>query len=115
MIKLKVALLVLSVLAGMDTYAATGSSGFVKIKTLRAGAGFIRITGETKFTDPSNCSNDGTNQNQSVLVFEDTASYSEIVSFLLAARVSGEPVQFWLDGCRTDSGKDYPRGTFLYL
>ena len=106
------ALSLLMAFSGFESKAASGPSGFVKIKTLRAGAGFIRVTGETNFTDPSNCAG---SENASVLVFEDTQSYSEIVSFLLAARVSGEPVQFWLSDCKTDSGKEYPRGTYLYL
>ena len=106
------ALLLLVGLTGFESRAASGASGFVKIKTLRAGAGFIRITGETNFTDPSNCNG---SVNSTVLVFDDTQSYSEIVSFLLAARLSGEPVQFWLSDCKIDSGKSYPRGTYLYL
>jgi len=94
---------------------ATGGSGYVKIKTLRVGSGFVRITGEWQFSDPSDCDGSGTNKNSVVLVLEETQSYNEMVSFLLAARMSDSPVQFWLNGCEIDSGKSYPKGTFLYL
>ena len=99
----------------LPNYAATGSTGYIDIKQIRIGGGFTRVTGVTPFNDPSNCSNDGTNKNTDVLIFETTKSYKEIVSTLLAAQASNRPVQFWVGGCENDSGKLYPNATFIYL
>ncbi len=96
-------------------FAASGGSGFVEIKQLRIGGGFARISGVSQFTDPSDCSGSGTNKNTEMLVMEGTPSYKEIVSILLSAKLTNTPVQFWVSGCETDSGKQYPNAKFVYI
>jgi len=97
----------------LPLFAASATTGYVEIKTIRAGGGFLRVIGKTPFNDPSNCGGSGTNL--SVIILESTKSYKEIVSIVLSARMSGKKVQFWVNGCTTDSGSQFPSGLFVYL
>ncbi|KZY42913.1 MULTISPECIES: hypothetical protein [unclassified Oleiphilus] len=111
-----VCMLILGLLSfGGIAGAQTGASGLVDIKTLRIGGGFLRVTGSTDFQDPSDCNGSGQNSNRDVLIFEGIDSYNEIVSFALAAKMANQKVQFWLDGCGIDSGRNYPKASYIYL
>lgn len=104
----------LIILAGVNvSHAASGPSGYVDIKTIRAGGGFLRVTGVSNFNDPSSCN--GSPTNDDVLIFEDTLSYREIVSFVLSAKMTGKKVSFWLNGCDDDSGNSYPTARYVYI
>ncbi len=105
----------LSITLPSISYGASGSTGAVEIKTIRAGGGFVRITGETEFKDPSNCNGAGSNRNATVILREGTDSYSEQVSFILSAKMAGKKIQFWVNGCENDSGKQYPKALYTYI
>jgi len=94
---------------------ASGSTGYVEIQTIRVGGGFLRVTGVSNFNDPSNCDGSGSDNNRSVLIMEGTTSYKEMLSFVLSAKLANKPVQFWLDGCSTDSGNSIPNAKFVYI
>lgn len=100
--------------AGNTSSAGTGGTGYRDIDIVRIGNGFVRIWATQEWADPSSCG--GASTNASVLVLEaDTASYQEIVSAILAAKFAGRKIQFWVSGCATDSGNQYPKGTFVYI
>lgn len=94
---------------------ATGMTGYFEIKRLRFGGGFVRVTASTQFEDPGDCITNSRGKSPVVLVMEDTKSYKEIVSTLLTAKAAGKSVQFWINGCKEDSGLEYPNGTFIYI
>lgn len=96
-------------------YSATGGSGFAVIDQLRFGGGFARVTGMSDFTDPSDCNQSGLNSSREMIIIESTSSYKEIESTLLMAKASNTAVQFWVNGCHTDSGYEYPKGLYIYL
>ncbi|MCP4486465.1 MAG: hypothetical protein GY820_03965 [Gammaproteobacteria bacterium] len=100
-------------LLGINCSYAGGSTGYFDIKTIRVGGGFLRVVGVSSFNDPSSCSGSPTNTN--VLIFEDTASYKEMVSFVLSAKMAGKKVNFWVSGCENDSGNSYPKAAFTYI
>ena len=112
---LKYSIALIMTVVSVSVYAAAGSTGYVEISDLRFGGGFTRVTGKTQFIDPGNCSGDGTNKNAVVLIHESTASYNEMVSAILSARAIGTPVLFWVSGCQTDSGVQYPGAHYVYF
>jgi hypothetical protein len=97
------------------SYGSAGQTGYVKIDTIRVGGGWLRVTGVTDFSDPGDCDGSGNYKNRNILIMEDTPSYKEIVSFVLSAKMSDRLVQFWVSGCKADSGKSYPDGRFVYI
>lgn len=113
--KSSIVLLVIFVLGANESYAATGSTGYVDIQTIRVGGGFLRVTGITDFIDPSNCNGSGANANRNIVVLEGTPSYKEILSFVLSAKMTNRAIQFWVDGCATDSGNLYPNAKYVYV
>ncbi len=104
---------VLLILHTVPAFDATGLTGYRDIWYVRIGNGHIRVYGSTNWTDPSSCS--GSPTNQSVIVLDTDPSYKEIVAAVLAAEMGNREVQFWVSGCTTDSGSQYPKGTFIYL
>jgi hypothetical protein len=94
-------------------YAGSGGTGYVDIGTIRVGGGFLRVTGVSSFNDPSSC--DGSPTNANILIFEDTPSYKEIISFVLSAKMANKKVNFYVNGCGIDSGKSYPKALYVYI
>ena len=94
-------------------YAGSGSTGYIEIRTIRVGGGFLRVTSTSEFSDPSSCS--GSSSISHILISEDTPSYNEIVSFVLSAKMANRKVNFWVKGCGTDSGNSYPKGLYAYM
>lgn len=92
---------------------AGGGTGYRTIDSVRVGGGFMRVYGETAWSDPNSCS--GSPTNISVVIEDTTQNFDEIVSTILAAHFAGRQVQFYAIGCATDSGNQYPKGTFVYV
>ena len=109
-----VSVFLLGLLVSFPAIGASGSTGYFDITRIRVGGGFVRVSGAS-FKDPSDCAGAGTNTSSNLLIMETAASYKEMVSILLAAKMANKPVQFWVNGCDNDSGKLYPSARHIYL
>lgn len=93
--------------------AAQGATGFRAVQSIRAGGSLLQVQGTTAFDDPSSCN--GSASNLIVVIQSATASYSEIMALLMSASAMGKQVQFWVNGCVTENGNQYPNATYIYL
>ena len=108
----KIFLVCLVIFFSDTTLSASGASGYRSIDYVRIGGGFVRVRATTAWDDPVSC-NGATNL--SIIVLDTDPSYQEIVSIILAAKMADKPIEFWISGCASDSGIQYPRGSFVYL
>lgn len=111
-IKFAIAALLLIFVCGAAT-AAGGMTGYREVAELKIGGGYVRVLATEPWDDPPSCT--GGSTSSMVVVPESVASYSEILSAILAAKITGTQIAFYVSGCTTENGNQYPQGSFIYL
>lgn len=93
---------------------AGGTTGTFKIGELKVGEDGIRIHADGGFwNDADQCS--GSNTTNRVFLLDTTQGYEEIYSGILAYKMADKPVTFYVSGCVTVNGVNFPSVKVVYL
>ena len=84
------------------------------IERIYYNANFTHVRLSAHNVNRSNCNGGASTASYFSLDINNTATYDQMYSMLLAAQLSGAKVRFWLSGCSGQGGK-YPKITSIIL
>ena len=97
--------------SGIAAGSASGTVGAVSIKE----TGYVLITFDTLPANPVGCEGNENIEYQMVAIANDHVAKQEILSLVLTAHTTREPIDFWVSGCYEAYGKSFPLATSATL